>query len=147
MVDLWAEGIGVSKLRPPVIILKEQASLLGQKTNYIVTAEVKSSVVSSNKIRHDLFIVAPTLDNYTFNLFSISHDSIELYPVFFSLDRAMMLDIYGDIKSETIKSDIEDDYIAMLEKILKSNRSKRVVQSLLAQSSNYVLKDDEDIPF
>ena len=43
MNDLWAEDIGVTTVKTPVAILKEQASLLGNKTQNLVIGEVLSS--------------------------------------------------------------------------------------------------------
>jgi hypothetical protein len=161
MVDLWAEDISVSTLRPPVVILREQASLLGQKTKNIVTAEVRSSTDKKN-ITHSFFIVAPALDNYRYGLFSIVHNNIELYPVYLDSDWDMMCELYGENfanQGENIKIDSEDEFIDILGKILKSKKTKRVVHSLLTQSSGDFFKfnqvahkeppptNDEDIPF
>lgn len=40
MVDLWPADIGEPNIRTPVSILREQASLLGEKTNNIVEGQV-----------------------------------------------------------------------------------------------------------
>ncbi len=41
MTDLWPETIGTVRVKSPVAILREQASLLGQKTQNLVQAQVK----------------------------------------------------------------------------------------------------------
>lgn len=157
MVDLWAENIGVSTLRPPVVILKEQASLLGQKTKNIIKADAGSSSSYKDHIRHDFYIVAPALDNYHYKLFSISHHSIKFYPVNFDLNRDMKDEIYGN--DPDIQTDSEEEFVDFLEKILKSDETKRVVHSLLTQSSGDFVQvsqvayeeppspKDEGIPF
>jgi len=40
MSDLWPKDIGNTNLRAPVSILREQASLLGEKTQNLVKADV-----------------------------------------------------------------------------------------------------------
>jgi hypothetical protein len=47
MVDLWPEEIAKVKIKSPVPILNEQASLLGQKTQNIILAEVSKSEANS----------------------------------------------------------------------------------------------------
>ncbi len=43
MENLWPENLTVTGTKAPVIILREQASLLGEATQNIVEAEVKNA--------------------------------------------------------------------------------------------------------
>lgn len=149
MLDLWAEDIAETVIKTPVAILKEQASLLGKKTQNIVVGEVISTQAQSEKIRHRFNVVAPALGNYSFELFSISHN-MDLYPLEISIDEK----IYTELSSgetaisklidqqkkkswHTVSADSEDMLVEFLGGILKSNRTKHVVQALLAQSTQY----------
>src|SRR5881296_859505 len=78
-VDLWGE-IQPPDVRTPVSILREQAALLGQKTKNLVEASVETTS-SGGTFYHTFKLVAPALDNYTYQLFRIRH-GIQLYPVY-----------------------------------------------------------------
>ena len=52
MVDLWPKDISEISIKSPVAILREQASLLGQKTKGLVTAEVKSVSMTTVDYQH-----------------------------------------------------------------------------------------------
>ena len=97
MHDLWPEDIGpIPESKGPVIILREQASLLGKKTNNLVEAEVvqlepsrpEPPIVAvqiepsmfETRFNYAFLIVAPPLNNYRYKLFTISH-GIDAYPV------------------------------------------------------------------
>ena len=70
--DLWPEEIDIEKLPSiitPISILKEQASLLGQKTKNIVEAEVKSTDAGNSQISVTFNLVAPALNKYRYQLF------------------------------------------------------------------------------
>src|SRR5262245_38143551 len=97
MTDLWPTDIEkAEKLETPVSILKQQASLLGERTNQIVTAKVAQTdkdhgLPDSDDFAYVFFIAAPALGNYRYRLFTVAH-GIELYPLVFKLDT--------DIKAE-----------------------------------------------
>ena len=63
MLDLWPEDIGpIPDLKSPVTILREQASLLGKKTNNLVEAELVQleAVISEDReFSYAFLIVAP----------------------------------------------------------------------------------------
>ena len=97
MVDLWPEVMENTEVRAPVTILKEQAALLGNKTKNLVIAQVskpidllvqveeriKNNSLGSSKgktLYHSFYLVAPALNNYQYELFTIAND-INLYPV------------------------------------------------------------------
>src|SRR5229473_2311676 len=77
-VDLWGDLIA-EPVRTPVTILKEQATLLGSKTNQMVLAEVKTEVEEGEFV-HAFELVVPFLEYYRYRLFTVQH-SITLYPV------------------------------------------------------------------
>ena len=93
--DLWPDVVDVTSVVPPVIVLKEQASLLGERTKGLVRAEVESTEQAAEQIEkylddvlpvesrvvysHTLYLVAPALDNYRYSLLSVTHDFLP-YP-------------------------------------------------------------------
>ncbi len=168
-MDLWPEDIGVKpvKQRAPVMILREQASLLGQKTQNLIKGSVhqKSNIQEHGRLDYSFNILAPTLDNYRYNLFSITHE-IELYPAEISPDDEIFKQIKPDMwekRESQIDSDMwdeheanvritvnsEEEFITVLRKILNSEKTKKVIDSLLAllDFAPASPPPDDDIPF
>ena len=69
--DLWGD-IAPSAVRTPASILREQASLLGAKTKNTIEGQVETWT-SGSKLYHSFNLVVPALDNYSYELFKISH--------------------------------------------------------------------------
>jgi hypothetical protein len=113
-LDFWGE-VEPLQVRTPVAILREQAALLGTKTNNVVEAQVQSWVGGSD-FYHSFNLVVPTLDNYTYQLFTLHH-SANLYPV-----------MSGYEQFQT-----EDELSDWLRQRLSSTETKRIVGNLLAQ--------------
>ncbi|MEI7866918.1 MAG: hypothetical protein WCI11_03430 [Candidatus Methylumidiphilus sp.] len=131
MNDLWAEDIATEKVRTPVAILREQASLLGKKTQNVVLAEVVTS--AGSRFHHRFNITAPALGDYSYTLFSINHP-IGPYPLEVDLDDDIAKELGKSIdRNMTIEN--EADFINLLNQILKAERTKHIIRILLAQSS------------
>ncbi len=122
--DLWPDDIKVDEMVTPLSILKEQASLLGQKTQNLVEAEVQTKPLGAD-FSHSFFLVAPPLDNYRYKLFEIHHP-IDMYPV-------KIVDENGGIRYEPRS---QDEFIAKLREVLTSEKTKSVIRALIAQSQN-----------
>ncbi len=139
-MDLWPQEIGtkVIDIRPPVLILRQQAILLGEKTQNLLKAEVVQNPRLHDRFSYSFQIVAPTLENYRYNLFDVWH-GVQLYPVQVSLDETIAEEIRqrsGDwnftTKSDLIVVDEEKGLIDLLREILRSQKTLRVIESLLA---------------
>ncbi|MFZ0914844.1 MAG: hypothetical protein WAN09_16340, partial [Candidatus Korobacteraceae bacterium] len=76
--DFWPANIADSNLTTPATILKEQATLLGEKTRQLVKGEVVTQATGDIFV-HYFYIAAPTL-NYRFELFKVSH-TVNFYPL------------------------------------------------------------------
>ena len=124
--DLWPE-IEESREVPPVAILREQAALLGNKTNYLLQGRVGSVALSSGRFYHSFFIVAPALDGYEYKLFAIEHGP-DQYPVF-----ADALEGTDPSKVSRLSLNSEEELLDYIRKILNSDKTKRILGSLLAQ--------------
>jgi len=116
--DLWPSDIAADVPVTPVNILKAQAARIGEKTKNIVEGAVRTS--SSGDMIHSFRLVAPALDNYSYELFRISH-SVALYPV-------TVLPTGRTLRSE-------DDFVSWLKEQLSSPQTRQIVSSLIAQSS------------
>lgn len=124
--SLWPDNISVIKEVSPVSILKEQAALLGEKTQNLVIAEVGTTTSIRNRRFYDIFyLVAPALDNYSFELFRASRDIVNFYPIQISSDTLEM-----DNKEVTS----EDELIKVLSDIFTHPKTIKIIQSMLVQS-------------
>jgi hypothetical protein len=121
--SLWPDTIGTVEEVPPVAILKQQAALLGEKTKNIVIAEVDSKAGYNNF--YDVFyLVAPALDNYSFELFKVSRSIENFYPVTISSD-TLIYDNQITSEAQLLKA---------LENIFSNSKTVKIIQSMLAQS-------------
>jgi len=117
--DLWGE-IEPSAVRTPVSILKEQASFLGKKTKHVVEAEVETRTLAGS-FYHAFRLVVPALDNYSYNLFEISHE-VNPYPVSTGYGAATLAN--------------EEAFVNWLAQKLSSSETKRIIGNLLAQANS-----------
>jgi hypothetical protein len=126
--NLWPEDIAVTDVIAPVSIMKEQASLLGQRTKNLVEGSVNRGIdidsFGENRFSYDFDLVAPALNMYRYRLFSISHD-IAFYPL--TLNSAAL-------NSNKFTVSNEEEFLKALETIFSSEKTKAIISSLIAQS-------------
>lgn len=141
MMDLWPDDINIPGVTAPSTILKEQASLLGNKTKNIVKANVVPAEAPLGRgFGYEFRIFAPTLEGYTIELFNMWHD-IELYPVYFRFDITLAKELDYRIKSGNLYNCIardEDEFIKILGEIFNAGRTIRIIKSLLAQNTDRI---------
>jgi hypothetical protein len=114
--DLWGE-IEATQIRTPLIILREQAALLGAKTKNLVEASVKTHA-SGDTFRHSFDLIVPALGSYTYSLLAIVHGA-SIYPV--------------KVEYKGTRLDTEEQFVEWLGATLSSAETKRIVANLLAQ--------------
>ncbi|MFX1255761.1 MAG: hypothetical protein ACFFCZ_29420 [Promethearchaeota archaeon] len=130
--SLWPDEIGKEDIKTPVSILKEQASMLGEKTKNIVIASVGREESRSTKqtFRFSFNIEVPKI-SYKESLFSISY-AVELYPVRFYLDENLKTEL-GFAKKEDVQAKSEEEFTFHLKNIFGAERTRRLIGSLLSQ--------------
>lgn len=159
MKDLWPSDIAARRVKSPVGILREQASLLGKKTNNIVQAEVQLLNSSTDELGSAFFIVAPALNNYRYRLLTVWHE-IDLYPVQIFVGDEISDELSPDIQTKVYHPDFssqpesyivansEEQFLDILAKIFGSNKTKGVITALLSQSDpNWEPLPEVEIPF
>ena len=129
--DLWGD-LEVAHIRTPAGILKEQAALLGQKTQQILEAKVKTHVRMGG-FYHTFELVVPALDNYTYELFSVSH-SADLYPVVVPGSQNAFLNNATGFSQRSLSGEAE--FIEWLRTELSSPETKKIIGNLLAQANS-----------
>jgi hypothetical protein len=144
MSNLWPDDISGVDIKAPVSILREQASLLAERTKGIATAEVVPLDVEIwsrlDRFRFAFVLSAPSLGGYQYQLFTVSYDT-GFYPasfeaggeVFASLPDRMV----GELTARgmvAVKAESEAEFEEILRAILGSPKTKEVVRAILAQS-------------
>ncbi|MFC1835804.1 hypothetical protein ACFL2Q_13930 [Thermodesulfobacteriota bacterium] len=135
MEDLWPADIKNVTTKPPVVILKEQAALIGAKTDNLLEAEVTPAPqLASSGTRDFCYVfelVAMSLGPYRYRLFSIGY-GVRLYPVRIDVDREMIAELGEDPLSDLLANN-EDEFKSVLRKIFGSKKTRQVVSGILAQ--------------
>ncbi len=153
MTDLWPSDLATTTTRSPLTVLKEQASLLGLKTRNIVKAGVrrfqaippppsigylttaKSVPRPDEPFQYAFYLQAPALDNYTYRLFSAAYD-VNLYPVRVLVDEDIAAEMVAGSDEHFANS--EEDFKQLLSRILGSQKTRKVINALLSQSTDLV---------
>ncbi len=154
MENLWPKDLTVAETKGrPVAILKEQASLLGETTQNILIARVE--VIGQYPDGRDICleysfnILAPVL-NYRYKLFRVRH-GLDLYPVLIYPDEGITEELYQFFSEFWTKSEkernqdflvakSENEFIEILKAIFHSKRTEKLIQALIAQSTDYSSK-------
>ncbi len=147
--DLWPDAIDVTFTVPPVVILKEQASLLADRTQGIVRGEVESTAEPAEQTddyledtlpadmrvihAHTFYLVAPALEGYRYALLSVRHDfapypcavSFHPLPEGISTKRTFPYAV-TEVKSPGL-------FVEWLEAALSRNETIRVILALIAR--------------
>lgn len=158
MINLWPNNISETNDVSPVSLLREQANLLGEKTKNLVVADVSRGSFDNQNFVYHFYIVAPTLNNYRYRLFTVEH-GIEMYPLTIYMDEALgtelqaaklaktqaeimqnalritsaIMDQAKSVERYVVTVPSEETFLDVLGSILNSNRTRQVVRSLLSQ--------------
>jgi len=132
--DLWPADLAKEKVQTPVSILRAQAGHLGQKTSNLVEGRV-DTLAREGRIYHRFLLVAPALDNYSYELFRISHEAT-MYPIIVEEDPQTQITPNLRIDQRK-KLSSEEAFVEWLRGALSSQQTKRVVESLVSQSTDW----------
>lgn len=123
--NLWGEIPEADENESPTSILDAQAEILSEKTGNILTGVVLSGR-SEDRICAEFSIRVRSLNNFEITLLRITHD-VFMYPV-------LLTDLLGTT-DEVKQCPDADTFKKELSIILQSDRAKRVLSSLLAQTN------------
>lgn len=125
IVNLWPEDIGRNiDQSTPLTILKQQASLLGQRTKNLVEAMVVSEMDGEFFV-HSFILIAPALGHYRYLLFRVLH-KLDIYPLHIKTD--------VDSKPPQYIASTEDEFIDQLKEVFSAEKTRKVIDTLLAMS-------------
>ena len=124
--DLWPNEFCVTDENVPVAILREQASLLSEKTGWKLQGLVSTRVEGKN-FENYFHIVAPALDDYHYRLFKVKH-GIEPYPLWIDSE------VFPQTDYEVSTA---DDFLQALKTIFSAEPTKKLIGILLKQIDSY----------
>jgi hypothetical protein len=127
--DLWRNDLAMERIQTPVSILRAQAAKLGQKTRNLVEGRV-DTLSREGRIYHRFGLVAPALDNYAYDLFTISHP-VTMYPI--------RVDREAEPQGWQNPLATEAEFVEWLRSALGSKQARRVVDALISQSSDWTV--------
>jgi hypothetical protein len=138
--DLWPRELGLGAVTTPVSILRNQASLLAEKTHGILEGAVETAT-SGDDIYHRFYVVVPAMGRFRYELFRVHH-SVTLYPVVVDEIPAVKppttytaTSLIPGIPIEQAVLRDEAQFRAWLRETLASEQTQRIISSLYAQAS------------
>lgn len=138
-MDLWPQEIDLSDHSTPLSVLSDQAALLSEKTEQLVTAKIKDHNSRSEQFEYQFFIECNVL-HFSRSIFTIQHD-IDVYPVVFFVDIDILLEIsrlsstnHMKFVRNEIHVDSETDFIDLVSDILKSEKMQKLIKILKVQA-------------
>lgn len=120
--NLWGELPVAESIKPPVTILREQASLLSRMTNGILEAKVDNRSVGG-VFHFDLDIHAPAINNYIYTVLQVTY-GISMYPV----------TVISNSHARQYVCQNEAEFIADLKEVLSSKEVHSTIGRLLSLS-------------
>lgn len=112
-----------SSMVVPIAVLKELAQELNKRTKGLLFARVEQKINSDgNLFSLDFYITAPSLNNYSYEAFTVIHD-LGLYP----------LRIWNSSNNLIAEADNQEEFEKGLKLIFSSPEIKKVINGLLAQ--------------
>ncbi len=161
MPDLWPKDIGTTEVTPPVTLLKEQATLLGEKTKNLVVGKVVRldnwSYAQPGHFAYDFYFVAPALGNYRYKLLTVSYPP-EFYPLYIDVDEDVFWETPAEHRREGslytpptegtsipglkfslmrgphLYAESEEAYKKILTAIFGAAKTRRVIAAIVSQS-------------
>lgn len=89
--DFWPDIAVSEPVSAPLSLLKKQATALGRKTKGLLEGRVDTTTRLGDFV-HSFKIVAPTLDDYSYELFRVVHDVL-LYPARIDVSQGSGLEV------------------------------------------------------
>lgn len=128
--DLWPTDFGDPSTPSPAGVLRQQGLLLAQKTKNFVLGKVFTRADNGKTFEHTFALSAPLL-GFERPILSATH-GLALYPVRIAMDPVICA---GDNPSGEVREvATADEFLTALGEIFKSEPTKSVIRSLLAQS-------------
>ena len=120
--NLWGSIPLVAKTKTPLTILREQGRILEKETGGRLVGIVTTRTNAKGEMVHNFYIQAPLLGDYSHLLLSVVHG-------------AVMFPIKVQFEDKKVPAKTMAAFENLLGIVLKKPSTKKVIESLLAQSS------------
>lgn len=132
-VNLWpAEITADTGLEGPVVVLKEQAALLGQTTKNLVEAEVESGLNDNSANFVDRFVIYSAVLNYHYQLFYVEYP-VGFYPAVVVWEGFTNEDIApGTLTGRLVHT--QQELEATLQEIFSHKKTVGIIQTLISRA-------------
>ncbi|MEI6333669.1 MAG: hypothetical protein WCS87_03865 [Methylococcaceae bacterium] len=127
MANFFDDVIEETSVKPPIAVLKELAQELAKKTQGLLVGKVEQSNLS-NEFSLEFYITAPSLNNYSYEVFSVNHD-LDFYPLELTITATRLPDRSYAVE----KVENQEKFEEKLKIIFSSPEVKKVINGLLAQ--------------
>ncbi len=121
-IDLWPEFQAPDAINSPVLLLKEQAANLKEKTKGLVLAGLRPASAPDGSFWVGFDLYSRALGEYTYRLFEVTYP-----PQFFPVTLTATDVVHT---AQTL-----DEFKTLLEEVLRSPRTKQVVEAIMAQAT------------
>ena len=134
--DLWPSEVGQVKVLTPLFILRHQAGLLRKRSSNVLEAEVTSTYEPDRHLDtcHFLDLVVPALDRFRVRILNVRHSKMKVYPAYIAESE------YSS--DENGRSNSQAEFIENLGHMLKSDDTRSLIESLLAQATEALNEGD-----
>jgi hypothetical protein len=116
-----------SLVKPPIAVLKELGQGLEKRTQGLLVGKVGQTNYS-NDFKLEFCIVAPSLNNYSYEVFSVNHN-LNFYPLELTITATRLPN--NSFATEEIEN--QEEFEKKLKIIFSSSEVKKVINGLLAQ--------------
>ena len=120
--DLWPDFQAPETINSPVYLLKEQAAALRKKTKGLVLAGLRPASAPDGSFWVGFDLYSPALGEYAYHLFEVTY-AAEFFPV-------TLTGVNGAQTAQT-----PDQFKTLLKSVLRSPRTKQVVEAIMAQAT------------
>jgi hypothetical protein len=141
--SLWPGQFDTATFTPPITVLRQQALKLREVTGGVLEGEAATDENDGGTMIHSFFIVAPRLNRYRFHLLSLMHRADSPYPVQVwyeapsrDASRAEEASWEEVFKNSNLRD--ETRLKERLKEIFSSDATRKLIESLLAQSQEPV---------
>lgn len=118
--DLWPDSFGQFDLDTPLMMLREQASLLAKKTGNLVHATVKTEM-DGTWFNHIFELVVPVLEDYRHKLFKVAH-----------MGQWKTVDFWIPGKPDRIRVKSKTEFANQLRQILNDETTIGIIRSFMS---------------
>jgi len=128
LIDLWPDDMRVKDEETPSLLLRHQATLLGERMRGRVEAEVVTQPLPGGRLAHGFRLKATALGGYVHTLFFAVHRHAQPYPVEIHM-------AFASAETETdpmVLCQDEESFEVALRDLFASPETRKAVEALLA---------------